>query len=801
MARSGGPEATRAPAPWPTFFGAARLLEDVTDAHVGVVFGNVSTTEFRFAVRDPSLRRLDYVQVEHPNDGVLVAHVTDITRETSLSFEDATRLGYGDAAAARRDHLVARARVIGFRDARGLLQAPRTPVPAGAEVRRVDEALLAHVFGLRDSTGAYLGVVKGYDLRVHLDINTLVQKHVSVLAKTGSGKSYAVGVLMEELIKTGVPIVVIDPHGEHASLAAPNTTPSDQAARRRFGVTPRNYAEHIVEYSPDTVSNPDCVPFRLEGVNLDARDIADLMGGKLTNSQMGILHAAIRDLKDREKDYSLEDVLDTVRESSSNAKWNLVSALEALGGLDVFQGAGTTIESLVQPKKVSILNLKGVPPDVQEMVVATTARRLFEARKLGKVAPFMLVVEEAHNFAPEKGLSGTPSGLVLRTVASEGRKFGMGLAVVSQRPAKVDKNVLSQCNTQIMLKVTNPNDLKALAASTEGFTGESEDEIQRLPVGVAFVSHPRISLPVLVEIRPRETSHGGESIDVMASIRAQEQPPRLRPLPPEAEEALDDEDAEDDAETDEEEAEDAPFAVAGRQAPPAPAPHPRARAARAPAPPPPSPVPVPYPDAPPARAPAVAQSHGRVPALPSWVSQVEEEERVVAKSDLEALSEEHLRRLHDELGAKARALARLGDAVAPLRARLDTHLTRLQDLLEARERDANSFTGRLKRIAKKVRREPARTDLRAEAMKAAKAPAPKRKPMAARAPAEKAPAKKAAAKAPAKPARKPQRRRRPDHVDLGAERAPPAAKPKKPAAPAKAAKRAAPAKKKAAKRK
>ena len=51
----------------------------------------------------------------------------------------------------------------------------------------------------------------------------------------------------------------------------------------------------------------------------------------------------------------------------------------------------------------------------------------------------------------------------------------MGLMVVSQRPAKVDKNVLSQCNTQIILKVTNPNDLKALASSVEGFSSDSED--------------------------------------------------------------------------------------------------------------------------------------------------------------------------------------------------------------------------------------------------------------------------------------------------------------------------------------
>lgn len=629
---------------------------------VGVVFGNVSTTEFRFAVSDPGLKRLDYVEVEHPTDGQLVAHVIELTRETNLSFEDATRTGYSDEPAV--DHLVARARVIGFRDARGILQAPRTPVPAGLEVRRVAAGYLAHVFGLRDTEGAYVGVVKGYDLRVMLDINTLVQKHVSILAKTGAGKSYAVGVLLEELIKKGVPVVVLDPHGEHHSLASPNNSPTDQVARRRFGVTPRNYGEHLVEYSPDTVANPNAAPFSLESMNLEARDVGDLLSSKLSNSQMGILHAAIKELKEKGDDYDLPTILEMVRESPSNAKWTLVSALESLVGLGVFTGKGTSVESLVQPRKVSILNLKGVSPDVQQLIVAITARRLFEARKLGKVPPFMLVCEEAHNFCPERGMATTPCGDVMRTVASEGRKFGMGLMVVSQRPAKVDKNVLSQCNTQLILKVTNPNDLKALAASVEGFSSDSVDEIQRLPVGVAFVSHPRISIPVLVEIRPRETSHGGESVDVMASLQA---------APVEADDA--DEEAE------------------------APAPKVEAR-----------PAPPPKREAPPRQAKleekqVPVHSPPKIVSLPqptnralSWLEEIADEERFIAASNLEALSLEHLRKLEADLSAKAQDLARAraeaGTNADALLRKVDAHLVKIHALANQRERASKGWLKR-----------------------------------------------------------------------------------------------------------
>jgi len=143
-------------------------------------------------------------------------------------------------------------------------------------------------------------------------------------------------------------------------------------------------------------------------------------------------------------------------------------------------------------------------------------KMLFKARKEELIPPFMLVVEEAHNFCPQSGPAITKE--VLKTIASEGRKFGMGLTIVSQRPAKVDKNVLSQCGTQIILKVTNPNDLKAVIASVEGLTTRMSDEIQRLPVAVAIVVGGSISEPIPVEVRTRMTKHGGTAVDIFKDL-------------------------------------------------------------------------------------------------------------------------------------------------------------------------------------------------------------------------------------------------------------------------------------------
>jgi len=125
----------------------------------------------------------------------------------------------------------------------------------------------------------------------------------------------------------------------------------------------------------------------------------------------------------------------------------------------------------------------------------------------------MLVMEEAHNYCPQIGVAKSTG--ILKTIAAEGRKFGLGLCVVSQRPAKVDKNILSQCTTQIILKVTNPNDLKAISNSIEGLTEGMEEEIRELAIGEALITGGAVAAPMVVKTRVRETKHGGASVQVV----------------------------------------------------------------------------------------------------------------------------------------------------------------------------------------------------------------------------------------------------------------------------------------------
>ena len=281
----------------------------------------------------------------------------------------------------------------------------------------------------------------------------------------------------------------------------------------RFGIKKHGYSNQINEFSPVS-SRGNIKHLTLNGVNLEAREIIDLLSAKLSGPQIGCLYQAIKEIKEYKKVWTIRDIIEAVHRSKSNARWNVIASLESLDSIGVFSENGTPTSDLIIKGKCSTINMKGVPPDVQDVVVARLTKELFDDRKAGKLPPFLLIVEEAHNYCPERGFGNAVSSNILRTVASEGRKFGMGVCIVSQRPAKVDKNIISQCNTNIILKVTNPNDLKAIIQSVEGLTTQTYDEIQRLPIGVALISGAGLQMPIMTEIRTRETNHGGKSVGI-----------------------------------------------------------------------------------------------------------------------------------------------------------------------------------------------------------------------------------------------------------------------------------------------
>jgi len=450
---------------------------------LGKISGSVTTKGFSFKA-EARVKKLQYITVK--------------------DFEGKWVLAYIDSVVKYPNRTVGKARVIGYRDSRGFLKPLTVPFEPDTPVFMADEDLIKQTIGLKDD-GLYVGLLEGYKIHINLPVKHLIRKHVAILAKTGTGKSYAAGILLEELAENEIPAVVIDPHGEYSTLIKENKKEEEIRLMEGFGIEPKSYKKDVRIF--DLVGRN---PLKLDS-RLTTDEIFEMLPTKISSTQRGLLYSAIKNLEG--KDYTLRDVIEEVSSIETHAKWSLISLLEVLEKTKLFSANPTKPNELVKKGKITIIDLKEANPEIQQIAVLKVAKELFTARKQGKVPEFFIVLEEAHNFCPERGLGEVSSSKILRTIASEGRKFGVGLCIISQRPAKVDKNVLSQCSTQIILKVTNPNDIKAIMESVEGISFGTKEEIKDLPIGMGLVVGVT-EQPLLVDIRVRKSEHGGEAIKV-----------------------------------------------------------------------------------------------------------------------------------------------------------------------------------------------------------------------------------------------------------------------------------------------
>jgi len=454
---------------------------------LGKIIGKVTTKRFNF-VAESEPRNFEYVQVFHKSYGFVLCQIVELERDV--------------------DKLLAKCIILGYIDASSKVASMYEPFQVGTEVLYAEDDLVKQIVMLKDTKGAYIGKLRGRDIPVSLDLQKLLTKHLAVLAKSGSGKSYFVGCLLEEIIDHNVPLLLIDTHGEYGHLRHANDVTDDIEKMLLFDITAKGYGQSIVEYG-DPEFNPESRQLFLSD-ELTPEEIMQLLPSKLSAGQENLLYAVMKDIQKT----TLTDLMYLLDQEESPVKNQVINLILSLQKLGIFSNHAVDFNELIQTGRCSILNLRGIQPTTQEILVYKLLKDLFEARKRGVVPPFFCVVEEAHNFCPERSFGQTKSSDILRTIASEGRKFGMGLGIISQRPARVDKSVLSQITTQVILKVTNPNDLKAIMNSVEGISAESESEIRDLPIGSAMVTGI-VDLPLFVSIRPRRSKHGGVSVDML----------------------------------------------------------------------------------------------------------------------------------------------------------------------------------------------------------------------------------------------------------------------------------------------
>ena len=143
-------------------------------------------------------------------------------------------------------------------------------------------------------------------------------------------------------------------------------------------------------------------------------------------------------------------------------------------------------------------------PEIRQAIVGDLFKEVFEsaktARAAGKSFRTVFVVDEAQNYAPERASRSIPSFRWMKVIASEGRKFGVGLIVVTQRPAYLSKDVLAQCNSQAIFRLINGGDLDQVANTVEGISETDLQQIPQFATGQAVFTGVGVTLPVRVRV-------------------------------------------------------------------------------------------------------------------------------------------------------------------------------------------------------------------------------------------------------------------------------------------------------------
>jgi hypothetical protein len=157
-------------------------------------------------------------------------------------------------------------------------------------------------------------------------------------------------------------------------------------------------------------------------------------------------------------------------------------------------------------RPVTIFDVSGLPSEILSTVVGTMLRivydTLFWAQDLpvgGRQQPLLVVIDEAHRFLPEGG--DTPAHRTVSTIAKEGRKYGVGLMLVTQRPSEIDSTVLSQCGSMIALRVTNSADRAKVAAALPDDLGGLADLLPSLRTGEGLFLGEAMAIPSRVRVR------------------------------------------------------------------------------------------------------------------------------------------------------------------------------------------------------------------------------------------------------------------------------------------------------------
>jgi len=421
-----------------------------------------------------------------------------------------------------------RAEIIGYIGKDGRVMRPKAaPDPNTPIYRAEDEFLQAYFAGSEHGIPLQIGMLLNRPkIKVPVHLQDL-QFHLGIFAATRAGKSYLAGRLIEEiLLETPFPVIMIDIHADYVMM--------DRQTRSED----RHGNFNVVVYYPPGAPKVNGVTAEQKELSLSPDQLKDealteLLGSTLGEIQRIVLRDMLKELRSSKKPFGLKDIVTLVQDrmqevdedgdpkldSKERTRYkSLLVRLEDLGEEVSLPPTGMSIADLLRPKTLSIICLNGLRSRVQDAYASVIVDLLFRHLVSGKAdearfIPAFLFIEEAHRIASKEG----GSRYAVRTISTairEGAKFGLFLALISQRPRSIDPDILSNIGNYAVLRITNQQDQLMIENAAESFSHRLVEDLPSLNQGEAVLVGPFVPLPSHVRTLERRTLHHGVTPDL-----------------------------------------------------------------------------------------------------------------------------------------------------------------------------------------------------------------------------------------------------------------------------------------------
>lgn len=427
---------------------------------VGATYGKASAHDCNAVIIDNEVGLFDFLALDN-----VLTQISELEIKSSLSIADATKIAMGDGHDLTHD-VLAKLDVIG--NINGDVTRILHPIVPGTLVKLATPEQITKFLGFDHAENAVLvgNLLRRSDVPVMIDKKWFF-KHISIMGMTGAGKSNLSKVILESLKDWyNETVIIIDPHGEYDGDKIIVDTMEPNIDKMSLNA--------VIERVMEGLTRPEQKDFRLLA---DAAKLSTTIKRKKLKG----IHALI-------------EVCSDYYVSGAGAYKPIV--MEAIKVESVMG----TIHSRItnhKGKRPLVINLKGVKPEDSQAIVGMIADLVLELGKTGR--QIITFIDEVHNFCSQKKKSLSKDPII--TLISEGRKFDCGVVIMSQRPAKVDKDIISQCSTKFCLQVTNDNDIRQVRSSTEYATRDMFKEVQKLQCGQALLSSPWLKRPVFVSVK------------------------------------------------------------------------------------------------------------------------------------------------------------------------------------------------------------------------------------------------------------------------------------------------------------